>query len=65
MGNPLTDQEEAAAVAELSLLSEGAKGWLAHHMRNELQKFMFEPTSRDLTRSIVNNMVEDLIKIGC
>lgn len=63
MGNRLSDQEEEAAVAELNLLSEAAKGWLSHHMRNGLQKCLFSNGKH--TREAVNHIVEDLSKFGC
>ena len=63
MGNPLTDQEEEAAVAELSALSGVAKDWLSHHLRNELQKCVSGEGA--YTLAAVDHIVEDLSKFGC
>lgn len=59
----MTEMEESAAIEELQGLSEEAKGWLAHHIRNELQKVLLHEFKH--AEDAVHHIARDLRKIGC
>lgn len=63
MGQPLSKEEEESAIKELRGLSQGTKGWLNHHFKNELQK-MFSPDEKIREKSI-DHILEDLKIINC
>lgn len=72
MGNPLSNKEEQAAITEISKLSNGARLWIGHHIRNALTPLILtcdcelpNHEKEKLLNKCLSHIVEDLNKIGC
>lgn len=64
MGNDYEDEEKA--IAELSALSDEAKGWLNHHLGNSLSGILgyAQHGKHEKIEQLVWHIVKDLEKAG-
>jgi len=72
MGNPRGEQEELAAIREISKLSKNAREHIGHHVRNAIQPFllvcdcnMSQEDREALVSECFSHVVAEINKIGC
>ena len=59
--------DETAAIEEIRALSQEARGYISHHLRNTLMNITCAITmgEYDLANEAIMHAVEDLKRIGC